>query len=143
MAQKKIKAVIIEPDRIPMPIEIDDDIVALNRAVNIDWRGRPHREFESFEIFEIKDDINIISSPKGEEPSLPVTRTIGQYLKFYGIIYIVKMRGYNLVSMTDREVIEYCMKFMDKHIPMEEFGYPTKDYDDGYTGRVEISFDEW
>ena len=145
MAKKKISAVIIEPDRIPMPVEIDDDIIALNRAVNIDWHGQPHRDFEPFEISEIKDGINIISSPKGEERSLPITRTIGQYLKFYGIIYIVKMRGFDLVSMTDREVVDYCMKFLDKHIPLEVFGYPPEEYDDDnkYTGRVEISFDEW
>lgn len=44
--QKKIKAVIIEPGRIPRPIEIENDILALGRAVNIDRKGNPHPDFE-------------------------------------------------------------------------------------------------
>ena len=150
MNQKKIRAVIIEPDQIPRPIEIDNDVLALSRAVNINWRGEPHSEFEPFEIAEIKDDINIISSPKGEERSLPVTRTVGRYTKLYGIIYIVKMKGFDLVSMSTEEAIDYCMKFMDKTISMEKLGLPPIDYDGDKDddrpyqgGRLEITCDEW
>ena len=148
MKQKKIKAVVIKPGGIPRPIEIENDILALGRAVNIDRKGNPHPDFEPFEVSEIIDDINIISSPKGKERSLPVTRTVGRYSKFYGIIYIVKMRGFDLVSMTTSEAIDWCVKFMDKTIPIERLGLPPLDYgdevekDDGYR-RIDITFDEW
>ena len=145
--EKNIQAVIIEPDRIPRPIWITNDILALDRAVNINWKGEPHPESATFEISIIKDDINIISSPKGEERHLPVTRQVGRYLKFYGIIYIVKMKGFNLVSMSQKEVVDYCMKFMNDTVSMESLGYPAEDYSDeddntSYSGRVEITFDD-
>ena len=150
MKQKKITAVIIEPGRIPVPTEIDNDTLALADAVNIDRNGKRYPDFEPFEISEIIDGINIISSPKGKERKLPVTRTVGRYSKFYGIIYIVKMKGFNLVSMTKDEAIDWCMKFMDKKIPIERLGLPSIDYgddvasdkDDGYR-RIDITFDEW
>ena len=154
MGKKKIQAVLIEPDSIPVPTWIDDDLIALNRAVNINWRGQPHPDVAPFEISEIKDGINIISSPKGEERRLPLTRTVGRYSKFYGIIYLVKMKGFDLVSMTDKEVIHWCMKFLDDVIPIENLGLPPIDYgdDDGdddddratnYCGRIDITFDDW
>jgi len=149
MAQDRISAVIIEPDSIPLPTIIDNDLLALNRAVNINRKGDPHDEFASFEISEIKDGINIISSPKGEERSLPVTRTIGRYLKFYGIIYLVKMDGYNLVSMSTDEVVEYCRKFLFENISLEDLGLPSVDNIESdnrstsYRGRLEITCDDW
>ena len=147
MAQK-ISAIIIEPDSGPLPVLIENDILALNKAVNINWRGQPHPDFEPFEIVELKNNINIISSPKGEERSLPLTRTIGRYSKFYGIMYIVKMDGYNLVSMTDKEIADYCRKFLFDTISMESLGFDSVDYGDdddsgSYSGRVEITFDDW
>lgn len=149
MEQKKIRAIIIEPDRIPRPVEIDNDILALNRAVNINRKGEPHSESAPFEILEIKDDINIISSPKGEERSLPVTRTIGNSYKFYGIVYIVKMKGFDLISMSKGEALDYCMKFIDKTVSMERLGLSSGRYVDdcdnsGYSrGRLEITCDDW
>ena len=151
MSTNKIAVVKIEPDGIPLPARIDDDLLALSNAVNINWKGEPHKEFESFEIIEIKDNINIISSPKGEERSLPITRTIG-HLKFYGIMYIVKMNGYELVSMSDKEVVEYCRKFLFKDISLEDLGLSssgnskrvnTTDRNESSGGRLEITFDEW
>lgn len=148
MAQK-ISAIIIEPDSCPLPVLIENDILALNRAVNINWKGQPHPDFEAFEIVELKNNIHIISSPKGEERSLPLTRTVGKHCKFYGIMYIVKMDGYNLVSMTDNEVTEYCRKFLFDTISMESLGFKSVDADDdddssSYSGgRVEITFDDW
>lgn len=147
MLQNKIKAVIIEPDHIPRPIEIDNDVLALSRAVNIDRFGNSCSDFEPFEIAEIKDNINIISSPKGEERSLPLVRTVGRYSKFYGVVYIVKMDGYDLVSMSSDEAIDYCLKFMDSTVTMERLGLPSVDYgenvDSHYSGRVEITCDDW
>lgn len=153
MSKNTIKAVIIEPNRIPRPIEIEDDVLALSRKVNIDRFGKQCSEFEPFEIAEIKDNINIISSPKGKERKLPLVRTVGRYSKFYGIVYIVKMNGYELVSMSSDEAIDYCMKFMDITVPLERLGLPSVDYGDGteasyahdtnYTGRVDITFDDW
>jgi len=150
MAQK-IKAVIIKPNHIPEPIYIDNDLMALNRAVNIDANGNPHSDFMPFEIVEIKDNINIISSPNGQDRSLPITRTIGRYSKFYGIIYIVKMQGLDLVSMDDREAIDYCIKFLDETVPLERLGLPSIDYGDDsdnnhdmpLSGRLEITCDDW
>lgn len=145
--EQGIKAVIIEPNRIPYPITIENDLLALMRAVNIDSSGRRHKDIEPFEILEIKDDINIISSPKGAERCLPVTRTVGRYTKFYGIIYIIKMKGFDFVSMSDEEVIDYCMKFMDETVPLERLGLPPVDYGDddsstSYSGRVTITFND-
>lgn len=143
-----IKAVIIEPNRIPRPIMIEDDLLALNRAVNIDRNGRPLVDRAPFAIAEIKDDINIISSPRGEELHLPIVRTVGRFSKFYGIIYIVKMRGFNLVSMDNDEAIDYCIKFMDETVSLESLGLPPIDYGDSeddnisYTGRVSITFND-
>lgn len=148
MAEQNIQAVIIEPDSIPRPVWISNDILALNRAVNINWKGEPHPDSEPFEISIIKDDINIISSPKGEERHLSVTRQVGHYLKFYGIIYIVKMKGFDLVSMSSDEAIDYCMKFMNGTVSMESLGYPPEDQEDeddgkSYRGRLEITCDDW
>ena len=149
MSNNRISAVKIEPDGIPLPTIIDNDLLALSKAVNINWKGEPHKEFASFDIIEIKDGFNIISSPKGEERSLPITRTIEGGHRFYGIVYIVKMNGYNLVSMTEKEVVEYCHKFLFKDITYKDLGLPYEDnYDDEdddntSRGRVEISFDDW
>ena len=150
MEHKKIRAVIIEPERIPRPIEIDNNVLTLSHAVNINLRGEPHVDFEPFEILEIKDDINIISSPKGEERSLPINRIVGRYTKLYGIIYIVKMKGLDLVSMSQEEAIDYCMKFMDKTISMATLGLPRIDYGDRESddspyqgGRLDITCDDW
>ena len=115
----KINAVVIKPGHIPIPTEIDDDIVGLAKEVNIDSKGNPYKEFESFDIVEIKNGFNIISSPKGKERGLPITRTVGKYSHFYGIVYIVKMKGFDLVSMTKSEAIDYCLKFMNEKIPLE------------------------
>ena len=58
------------------------------------------------------------------------------------------MRGFDLVSMTTSEAIDWCVKFMDKTIPIERLGLPPVDYgdevekDDGYR-RIDITFDEW
>lgn len=132
----------------PRTVYIENDIMMLNKAVNIDSAGNAHSEFEPFEILEIKNNINIISSPKGEVRSLPITRIVGRYTKLYGIIYIVKMKGFDLISMDDHEAIDYCMKFFDKTIPIERLGLPAIDYDDKdnntpSSGHVEITFDEW
>ena len=147
----KIKAVIIKPNCIPEPVYIENDILALNKKVNINSNGKPHNEFEPFEIAEIKDGISIISSPKGQERSLPVTRIIGRYSKFYGIIYIVKMQGFDLISMDDVEAIDWCLKFFDTTIPLERLGLPSVDYgednnndsDIPFKGRLEITCDDW
>lgn len=148
MAQK-ISAIIIEPDSCPLPVLIENDILALNGAVNINWKGQPHPDFEPFEIVELKNNIHIISSPKGEERSLPVTRTVGKHCKFYGIMYIVKMDGFNLISMTEKENEDYCNKFLFDTVSMESLGFKSVDADDdddsgSYSGgRVEITFDDW
>lgn len=156
MQRRKIQVVVIQPNGIPRPTWIDDDLRELSRSVNIDKYGRPHPEFAPFEISEIKDGINIISSPKGEERSLPLTRTIGRYLKFYGTIYLVKMDELDLISMTDSEAIDLCIKFMSDKLSMEILDLPPIDYGDdddgidvdapcacGYKGRIEIEFDDW
>lgn len=127
---EKIKAVIIKPDGIPEPVYIENDILSLSKAVNIDKDGNPHSEFEAFEIVEIKEGVNIVSSPKGEERHLPLTRSVGRFSKFYGIIYIVKMQGLELVSLSDSEAIDYCIKFLDETIPLEKLGLPSVDYND-------------
>lgn len=143
-----IKAVIIKPNCIPEPIYIENDIMALSKEVNIDSNGNLHSEFEPFEIIEIKDDVHIISSPKGAERGLPITRTIGRHIKLYGIIYIVKMQTFDLISMDKHEVIDYCIKFLDDTIPLERFGLPSVDnaYDNNNTtlrGHLEITCDDW
>lgn len=148
MAESRVSAIIIEPDGTPLPTRIDNDLLALNKAVNINWRGEPHKEFHVFDIIEIKDNIHIISSPKGEERSLPITRTIGKDHKFYGLVYIVKLKGSELKSMSNKEIVEYCQKFFHKNLSLEDFGisstdYDEDDYDDSPKGRLEITFDEW
>lgn len=145
MEKKEIQAVIIEPNSIPRPVWISNDILALSRAVNINRAGEPHPNSEPFEISIIKDDINIISSPKGEERQLPVTRQVGNHLKFYGIIYIVKMKGFDLVSMRRDEALDYCIKFMNETVSLESLGYPPIEEEDhtSYRGRCEITCDDW
>lgn len=151
MNEKKIRAIVIEHNRIPMPTYISNDIIELSKDVNIDNKGNRHPEFAPFEIAEIKNDINIISSPKGEERNLPVTRLIGQYTKLYGKIYIVNMIGMgDLYSLNEDDVYKYCRIFMDEEVSLSDIydddidSYNTlsnnESKDNGYR-RVEITFD--
>ena len=161
-----VRVVCIKPGEIPIPDFVEQDIILLAKSVNIDKNGNPHKEFEPFEISEIKNNVNVISSPKGEERNLPLVRTVGRYIKLYGIVYIVKMDDRNeLIDMSLEEAVEYCIKFTPLTISLESLGfapvtYP-EDYEDEYdenddyedlqnhkqnnngTGRISITFDEW
>ncbi|MBR6510445.1 MAG: hypothetical protein IKT38_07555 [Clostridia bacterium] len=159
MIHNEISVVCIKPNEIPRPDYIENDLLYLNKLVNIDKNGNPWEEFESFKIVEIKDNINIISSPKGKERSLPLVRKVGRYSKFYGVMYIVKLdSSLNLVSMTHDEVVEYCVKFFPDEISMKELGLEVEfpddcDDDDDYEDelrkkddgnrRIEIWTDDW
>ena len=90
----KISVVCIKPNDIPKPAYIENDLLYMNKLVNVDKNGNLCNDFEPFKIVEIKDNINIISSPKAEERSLPLVRKVGKYSKFYGVMYIVKMDIY-------------------------------------------------
>ncbi len=128
---RQVKTVCITPDGIPRLCSIDADIMSLSRLVNIDKYGNPISDFEPFEICEIKDNINIISSPKGEERDLPVVRTVGRYTKFYGIVYIVKMdENYNLIDLTESEAMDYRIKFISKTVTLHDLELPEIDYPD-------------
>ena len=68
------------------------------------------------------------------------------------MIYLVKMKGFDFVSMTDDEAVDWCIKFLDDVIPIENLGLPPIDYGDdrgrddtkyNYRGRVEITCDDW
>ena len=166
MNDKNILAIVIEPDAIPIPTYISNDIIELSKDVNIDNNGNRHPEFAPFEIAEIKNDINIISSPKGEERNLPVTRFVGEYTKLYGKIYIVNMKGMgDLYSLSNEDMCKYCRIFLNSTIPLsaiyddndislldnvsnnkssdsnDYYDINIKSKDNGYR-RVEITFDD-
>lgn len=159
---KTINAICIKPGKIPLPCSIEASALSLARLVNIDKNGNPHKNFAPFEISEIKDNVNVISSPKGEERGLPVVRTIGRYIKLYGVVYIVKMDSNDeFIDLTRSEIVDYCVKFINDTISFEELGLPSIQYpddidaedafsyerfddkseDDGYR-RITITFDE-
>ena len=115
----KIRAICIKPGSIPIPAYIENDLLEMARLVNIDKNGNPCKEIESFEISEIRDNINVISSPKGKERSLPVVRNIGNHIKLYGLVYIVKMDdAYNFIDLTSKELTDYCVKFLNENITL-------------------------
>ena len=118
----KITAICIKPSELPKPITIsEDDLLSITRLVNVDKEGNLCTEIEKFEIIEIKDGINIISSPKALERELPLVRKIGTRYKFYGVMYIVKIdSSLNFVSMTSDEITDYCLKFSSDEIQMRD-----------------------
>ena len=159
-----VRVVCIKPGEIPTPDFVEPNIILLARSVNIDKNGNPHKEFEPFEISEIKNNVCVISSPKGEERNLPLVRTIGRYIKLYGIVYIVKMdENDELIDMPSKEAIDYCIKFMPSTVSLESLGFDPVSYSDEIecdegddyeitknqnqrdngNRRVSITFDEW
>ena len=101
------------------PEYLENDILKMSRLVKIDRSGNPYNGDEPFEIVEIKDNINIISSPAGEKLGLPILREIGKSTKIYGVAYVVKMRGLDMISLTMDEAIEYCVKLTEKKVSVE------------------------
>ena len=106
-----------EPNK---PEYLENDILKMSRLVKIDRFGNPYNGDKPFEIVEIKDNINIISSPDGEKLRLPILREIGNYTKIYGVAYVVKMRGLDMISLTMDEAIEYCVKLQEKKVSGED-----------------------
>jgi hypothetical protein len=144
MSESNIQVVCVKPNETPIPIYIKNDLLHLNRLVNIDKYGNECDEIKNFEIVEIKDNINIVSSPNAEERELPLVRKVGKFSKFYGVMYIVKMdASFNLISLTAEEAVDYCMKFLHDEISMETLGFEVAcDVDDG-NRLIDIWCDEW
>lgn len=144
VTNEKVRVLCIEPDDIPVATFIDNDLLQLDKLVNVDKYGNPIQSLEPFEIIEIKDNINIISSPKAEERSLPLVRKVGKRSKFYGIMYIVKMdSNFNLVSLTSDECLDYRMKFLQDEVSLSDLGLSDPNGEDNGKRRVTITCDDW
>lgn len=153
MSDNDIRVVCIKPNDIPKLDYIKNDLLCLNKLVNIDKYGNECPDFESFKIVEIKDNINIISSPKSEERELPLVRKVGRFQEFYGVMYIVKMdSNFNFVSMSYDEAVDYGIKFLPDEISVEDLGldvdygdnqYSAEDDKDDGNRRIEIWCDDW
>ena len=160
-------AVRIEAFGEPEIVTVGSSFYELTKRVNIDRYGEPFsksfdrdKEERTFEIAYIEDNIAIVSSPSGKERKLSLVRQVGESVKLYGVMYIVRIveepERLRIVSLSEAKCREYCWKFKPKKVSMERL-YP-EDYDedeyDGYQedyapkdnklrGRVEITFDDW
>lgn len=159
----KVAAIKIEAGKKPETVFIDDDLLKLGDAVNIDKDGKAWSSWVAPDILRVSEEIRIISSPDGEIRNLPVVRKIisksRPWINFYGVVYVVKSKKddmFNLVSFSDDELFMFgeCT-FYNKLITEESLYsalFPDDDdykseepkkKDQGLRGRITITCDDW
>ena len=159
----KVLAIKIEAEgKPPVPAYVDDDLLEVDKLVNIDKDGIRWNSYVPHEFVNINDELRIVSSPDGRYRNLKVIREIGsrdpsvEWIKIYGVAYVVKHRVddlFQLVSFSESEVNKLCNSILKFDlIPSErlfgilnddDFKKETKKKDGSLTGWISFESDDW
>ena len=106
MKPKKIKALMIEPNKLPCVVELVNDLDSLQKAVSI---GAPEQGLIEFVYLE--DNVSILCNEEGKLIGLEPNRRLGNDI-LCGVFYVVaENNDGELISLTQEQQNRYSKIF--------------------------------
>lgn len=111
MKQKLIKALMIEPNKHPSVVELNNDLDSLQRAVSI---GAPDQGLIEFVYLE--DNVSILCNEEGKLIRLNPNRKFGNDI-LCGVVYVVAENDKGeLISLTQAQQDRYSQMFWEPDV---------------------------
>ena len=111
MKQKLIKALMVEPNKPPCDIDLQNDLDSLQKAVSIgaDYQGL-------IEFVYLEDNVSILCNEEGKLIGLEPNRRLGDDI-LCGVFYVVAENDEGeLISLTQEQQDRYSKMFWDPDI---------------------------
>ena len=111
MKQKLIKALIVEPNKRPCAIDLQNDLDSLQKAVSIgaDYQGL-------IEFVYLEDNVSILCNEEGKLIGLEPNRRLGHDI-LCGVFYVVAENDEGeLMSLTQEQQDHYSNMFWDPDV---------------------------
>lgn len=106
MKEKQIKAIMVEPNKRPCVVELNNDLDSLQKAVSI---GAPNQGLIEFVYLE--DNISILCNEEGKLIGLEPNRRLGDDI-LCGVFYVVAENDEGeLISLTKEQQDHYAKRF--------------------------------
>ena len=108
MKEKRIKVLMIEPNKYPCVVELKNDLDSLQKAVSI---GAPEQGLIEFVYLE--DNVSILCNEEGKLIGLEPNRRLGEDI-LCGVFYVVaESNNGDLKSLTQEQQDRYSKIFWD------------------------------
>ena len=109
--KKQIKAIMVEPNKRPCVVDLNDDLDSLQKAVSI---GAPEQGLIEFVYLE--DNVSILCNEEGKLIGLEPNRRLGDDI-LCGVFYVVaENNDGELVSLTEAQQDRYSEFFQEPDI---------------------------
>ena len=109
--KKQIKAIMVEPNKRPCVVDLNDDLDSLQKAVSI---GAPEQGLIEFVYLE--DNVSILCNEEGKLIGLEPNRRLGDDI-LCGVFYVVAENDDGeLVSLTEEQQDRYSEIFREPDI---------------------------